>query len=207
MQQITIALYAEGTTDYRFLPEIIISELEYLLMERNVEYEIFPCLSPIRNPDGSFIERMKYMETEYEQQHLIFIHQDSDSRGNNDVLSTRWQPWSTCAENISKWVPIIPVQMTEAWMLCDRDAICDSLGIEVAQYDAVMNGRQVEMMADPKQKLRQLAQLSDSRSLSSAYELLSSRISRDRLLALNSYKAFVDDLDLALNFVFPGLHF
>ena len=106
-------------------------------------------------------------------------------------------------------VPIIPVRMTEAWMLAaDHDLLRKVIRTSIRAQDLglINRVRQVESDPDPKQTLKQIMQRAYTErshhhrevDLSPLYAPLGQRISLDRLSNVPSYQQFVDDLTATL---------
>lgn len=104
-------------------------------------------------------------------------------------------------------VPIIPIQMTEAWMLADPETLRTIIGTDIQVQMLGLPGRaqQVESDSDPKRTLSQAiqnayAQRSRRRriELGALYEPLARQISLDRLGTVPAYQQFVNDMTRVL---------
>ncbi|MCB0186586.1 MAG: DUF4276 family protein, partial [Caldilineaceae bacterium] len=105
-------------------------------------------------------------------------------------------------------VPVIPIHMTEAWMLVDHEVLLDVIGTTMQPHQLPrLSAQQIEDIADPKARLVETMQTAlasrpkrvrRQRSSSELYEPLGRRIALARLAQLPSYQRFVDDLRQAL---------
>ncbi len=145
---------------------------------------------------------------------LLFVHRDADRDGSN----ARYGEISKAVEEAKyngRWVGIVPVRMTEAWLLLDEVAIRNVVGNP--------NGRtrldlpsvaEAERMADPKSVLR-LALLTAGDVVGRRRRTMARRYPglRNRLLAnlpvggpleqLESWSRFRDDTVAALRSLEP----
>ena len=86
---------------------------------------------------------------------LLFIHRDADSAG----AAARYREIEAAvrdgARDGTSWIGVVPVHMTEAWLLLDEAAIRDVVGKPGgrAPLDLPAPGR-AERMANPKERLR-----------------------------------------------------
>ncbi|GGL97360.1 MULTISPECIES: DUF4276 family protein [Micromonospora] len=85
---------------------------------------------------------------------LIVVHRDADNAGHH----ARQQEIRTAVQPIggtAALVPVIPVRMTEAWLLLDETAIRQVAGNPRGRVDlGLPKHHQVESIADPKELLR-----------------------------------------------------
>jgi len=105
-------------------------------------------------------------------------------------------------------IPIIPVQMTEAWMLADHAALCEVIGTHLTaeQMSLAAHPHQVESDPDPKRTLstaiqKAMAQRPRRRrriDVRSVYEPLARQIDLMKLGNVPAYGQFVFDLTQAL---------
>ena len=88
---------------------------------------------------------------------LLFVHRDAES-SDDDVRRHRLEEIGRAMEGHSiRYVPIVPVRMTEAWLLIDRAAICHSAGNPNSKADISLPPlRRLEDQPDPKALLHEL---------------------------------------------------
>src|SRR5579859_897716 len=136
MFAVTLALYAEGSTDGAFLPEIILQTTEEILLdlgyshsEMNIELPYCRWEKPTDTVKrDECILRVAQETPGYD---ILIIHSDGDDRGYEQTIAELFQPGQESVLKVARdrrnevcehLVPIIPVRMTEAWMLADPDA-------------------------------------------------------------------------------------
>jgi hypothetical protein len=85
---------------------------------------------------------------------LIVVHRDADNAGSAARRSELVKAMSVAAAQ-EHLVPVIPVRMTEAWLLLDEPAIRRVAGNPRGRIPLALPKRhEVEAVADPKQALR-----------------------------------------------------
>lgn len=194
MRQLHFLFYGEGSRDFRFLPKLVERIIEVCVGRLNKEYEILPIVQFSEKLSGSFIERMREIESKGSGFDFIIIHQDTDSRDSTEVIRTRRQPWIDECIKESIWIPLFPIQMTDSWMLADKDAICSILDLPIAEYDNEMAGRRIENIADTKTILDSLVNASEEWGIGDVYDLLPRDMEIDKLRRLKGFIDFEDSL-------------
>lgn len=220
MTALVMALYAEGHADEGFLPVIIQRTAEQVLAQRG--RAVVDVLGPIilnHTIDHQFptrVERMLEAARRASGYHALIVHADADYPTRDRALAERFIPGQKEVYKISQTqelvceylVPIIPVQMTEAWMLADPDALREVIGVRLTAeaIGVPAHPHQVESDPDPKQTLntaiqKALAQRSRRRrrmDVRSVYEPLARQISLARLSGVPAYAQFMADLTRTL---------
>jgi hypothetical protein len=146
--------------------------------------------------------------------HALIVHVDADDKTPDKAMNERIEPGfelvkASQAEICKQLIPIIPIRMTEAWMLADPEAFKEVIGTNIAAKDLGLpvHPHQVESVLKPKQKLKlaiRLALAKRSRRRRSSirvgelYEPLARQISLERLSAVPAYQRFVDDFTTCL---------
>lgn len=223
MTTLVTALYAEGPTDQRFLPLIIQRTAVQILSQRG--HTIVDVLEPMLVEPPAKGERdhaILAVARRVHGYHLLFVHADADAPTATAALRQRIAPGIALVQAAQQrgetvcpdLVPIVPVQMTEAWMLADRAALLAVMGSPADHHDLAMPVRpqQVEQIADPKQQLSSIfAEALASRTrrvrrrhrIAELYEPLGRTVDLTALAQTPSYQQFVADLTqalIALNF-------
>lgn len=220
MTALVLALYAEGHADEGFLPVVIQRTAEQILAQRGrAVVDVLEPISLNHTIDRQFttrVERMLEAARRASGYHALIVHADADYPTRDRALLERFIPGQTrvhqarqAQESVCEHlVPIIPVQMTEAWMLADPDALREVIGVNLTTnaIGAPMHPHQVESDPDPKQTLnavieKALAQRARRRrriALRSIYEPLARQISLARLIGVPAYQQFVADLTQTL---------
>ena len=131
--QISYTVVADGGTD-RLLVPIIDWTIHRLDPEVDIlEPEFEKRTSSVDEYFGSYIPTTM----------LVFAHRDAEGSSINHRLSE--------FDNVSGVVPIVPVRMSEAWLLIDGDAIAQAADSRATV--AVPRLNTLEQIADPKTEL------------------------------------------------------
>ncbi len=225
MKTLALALYAEGRADERFLPILVRRTAESLLARQSTQVvDVFGPLLVNHDIDVRFpirSERLLEASRRAYGYHLLVIHADADYPEPDRALRERIQPGLEAIGEAAKsdtrlndrCVALIPVQMTEAWMLADPQALIQVIGATRTAEEMGIPTRavQVESLPNPKQTLQQSIQqaISDRPrrrrriQLSEIHEPLARQISLERLQGVPAYQTFIRDLTVALK----DLHF
>ena len=131
MRVLVLGFYAEGSTDYDFLPPIILRTAEKILAqyERSVMDEA--VVSPIRLAADQKKDRAESILLATQEAcgyHALIVHSDADDPEPDKARVERIEPGfervRQTDENVCRGlVPIIPVQAIEAWMLADYELL------------------------------------------------------------------------------------
>lgn len=218
MQYLGLALFAEGPTDYRFLPPILRRTTEELcLMEGRTTVEISEEVLKLhlyvpqeyRDEDlaTKILEAAKAAEGAY---NILFIH--TDGAGDpNAAYEQRVQPAkeriaAELSSQLERTVGVVPVREMEAWTLVDGEALRDAFGTEL---DNVALGippkpREVEGILDPKQTLKQAyakvvgAKQRRRTTAADFFEAIGERVQLSRLRQVPAFGRFEQELRTAL---------
>ncbi len=138
-RQLTYAVVADGGTDRMLIP---IMQWAVHRLDPNVE-----ILEPVfRKRTGSVAE---FLASRRPEVMLIFVHRDAE----NATLEERLREFEL--DERQDVVPVIPVRMSEAWLLIDGSAIARAAGSPKARV-SVPALREIENIANPKEKLTTL---------------------------------------------------
>jgi hypothetical protein len=207
---IQIAYTTEGTTDERFLGNIIEKTFEDLLFESDTEIEIHSPVHVIEACD-TFKEKIRAVAIKYNYFHVICIHCDSDDQDSNAVLINKINPAFDIVKNTDdackNLVAVIPVQMTEAWMLADIDLLLTEINTDktCGELNLPCKARNVETIADPKTRIKEAlraAQIGSRRrsklSISNLYTPISQKLTIRQLEQLPSFRSFKEEVRRSL---------
>ncbi|NOX45621.1 MAG: DUF4276 family protein [Chlorobi bacterium] len=203
---ITIAYTTEGTTDKRFLGNIIERTFESLLYDSNTEIEIHPPYHIIEK-GASFNEKIKNVATKYKYFHVICVHCDSDAPSAEKVLSNKIHPTFKIVENTvgacRNLVAIIPVQMTEAWMLADIELFLREINTNKScnELNLPCKTNQIEKISNPKNRIEHAIREAQSNvpkrrnklKISELYTPISQKLTLQQLEQLPSFVAFKEN--------------
>lgn len=219
---LTTALYAEGTTDDRFLPIIIQRTAKLLLMSNGAtDVDVFDPIPIDRNmvKKGNLEENLLGAAKYSNGAHILFIHQDADASTIQACMENRIKPALELINNeeevCNNIVPIIPIRSIEAWLISDAEALARVVGTHMNPGEVNLPNRpqDVERILDPKDRyievLKQLMAGRRRRRIDPGayYTRLAMEINLDKLSLVPSFKEFMDALLFALikeNFIYAN---
>ncbi len=215
MQYLGLALFAEGPTDYRFLPPILRRTTEELcLMEARTTVQIGDVLNlhtPQKYRDADLatqiLEAAKAANGAY---NILFIH--TDGAGNPEVAyNQRVQPAkeriaAELSSQLERTVGVVPVREMEAWTLVDGDALRDAFGtvLDDKALGIPPRPREVEGILDPKQTLNQAYakvvgdKQRKRRTAADFFDAIGERVQLTRLRQVPAFGRFEKELRAAL---------
>jgi hypothetical protein len=141
---------------------------------------------------------------------LLFVHRDADADG-FEVRQTEIRDALRQAGIGVSAVPIVPVRMTESWLLCSESAIrCAAGRPNSVQPLAIPSMRNLEGLADPKARFEEVlcrASERNGRKLdqfrrdipSLKYRVAELVDDFEPLLQISAFREFYRELDAALN--------
>ncbi|MCI0340879.1 MAG: DUF4276 family protein [Planctomycetales bacterium] len=152
--RVEYTLVADGPSD-RCLVGIITWTLQKALEGRDLDLiPRFADFRYLRQPPRKLEDRLRLAYSEYGGD-LLFVHRDAERQTRESRV--REIARAARAADIPRFVPVVPVRMTQAWLLIDEAAIrraADSpssfAGLEIPALNAL------EMLADPKALLTDL---------------------------------------------------
>ena len=199
--QLSIGLYTEGSTDVRFLTSIIKRTFEDVCFECQGELEVLD-IQNIRINKGTFPEDV--INAAHNSGIMILcVHTDADDSADTTVYQNKITPAlkaiENCSEDICKnIVPIIPIQMTEAWMLADKNLLKREVGTGKNDNELGIY-KDPEEYADPKETIKAVIRIANQErtkrhrkdlTISDLYLRIGQSISIDKLKNVPSYFKF-----------------
>lgn len=210
--QIFVALTTEGTTDVRFLENIVQQAFEYVASECNRDIDIISyTLETTKVGKDSFADYVVAAAKEglTAGATTIAVHSDSDRNTYDERKAYNFVPAkeAVCAlsndEACKLITPIIPVRMIEAWMLADKPLLKIEIGTTLSDHDLGIDGNP-EQMADPKERITVAIRTANDRAkhkcpvrnvdISDLYETLGQSLDPEKLMRLESYQRFLDEI-------------
>lgn len=203
--QLFVGYTFEGTTDKSFFKSIIertISDILCCYGNKDVEIKLIPF-----NKDGDkFVEqsinsiKKGFIENSTD---IFFIHSDADDSTNSVVMNSKFNP---LFEKITEFdelkecaiVPIIPIYMTESWMLADFDLFKKEIITNKTKSQLNLSGNS-EQFSNPKLRIVEALRVTNNElpkkrrkdlSISDLYQIIGQKIEIRKLLTLESYKEF-----------------
>lgn len=205
MKQVIIGFATEGPTDVRFLESIIQRSFEDVAFECNGQVEVLP-VQYIEKQSGGFIDMVKNCARRSEELGIMVlcIHADAEGASDANTFNNKIKPAfsvidATMNEPVCKnLVTIVPVQMSEAWMLSDKDLLKTEIGTNKSNLELGLH-RAPESYSDPKKAIddaiRTARQATTRRrrhelTIAELYLPIGQKITLDKLEKLSSYKKF-----------------
>lgn len=211
-RMLVVGLATEGETDIRFLNDVVLRSIEHLVYtECSQDVDIF--VNPIRAEKGESFE--DYVRNSIRRgveecgMMALAMHSDSDKDSYEERFLHKFTPvlesLKANPEGCDLLIPIIPVRMTEAWMLADKELFKDEIGSDDTDAELGLDKRP-ESIADPKMlienDLRMLARKRsrkyDAVAISELYDMLGSKVSVEKLSLLPSFVKFLESVRGAL---------
>jgi hypothetical protein len=202
---LTIAYTTERTTDQRFLESIILKVFEELAFECEGVIEVYnPLFIKFPKKNGFVNDAISLSIEAYKIGiNVLCVHVDADSNKDDDVIEFKIDPAFTAINgidnngNCKNLVAIIPIHMTEAWMLADKDLLKEEIGTNMSNTDLGIN-RHPESIANPKKTIENAINIAqadlpkrrDKTTISDLYQPIGQKITTEKLEALNSFNKF-----------------
>lgn len=214
MKQLFIGLVAEGTTDVRFLKNVIYKSVLELSWECDTMVEVFD-IREITASGNTFVDKMLDASRIAQQDFSISflcIHADSDSKSVNEVMDNKFKPFlealdSKDGQEFCKLiVPTIPIQMIESWMLADKALLKRLINAEQISDADLGLDKSPESYADPKEAINNAIRIAlegkpkkrrNQIKISDLYENLGNELSLEQLRGIPSFCTFEDNVMIA----------
>lgn len=210
--QVIVALTTEGSTDVRFLENIVKQAFEYVSFECSKNIEIlYQTLSTRKIGQGSFANYVVEAAKEAAEcgATTVAVHSDADKNTYDERRTYNFIPAIDAVNaeepgKICKQItPVIPVRMIEAWMLADKELFRREVGTNLSDFDLDIEG-DPEKMADPKKKITLAIRTANKRAthkkpvkdidISDLYEILGQSLDVEKLMEMDSYCRFLDEI-------------
>ena len=216
IKQIIIALATEGSSDHRFLPNIIQRTFERVAFEDQQEIEIFEpiCLSQISG-ENIREKAKKYAIQAVEKGAMVLcFHADADDKTDENAFNERINPAFNAIKSdkgdlCKNLVAIVPIQMTEAWMLADKELLKKQLCTKKSDSELAID-KHPESFSNPKETIKNAINKAregiakryrNKLKIDDLYSPLATTIELSKLESLSSYKKF----EKAVRDIFPQL--
>jgi hypothetical protein len=200
-----ITLIAEGTSDEALVPIIV-----WAVQQAGVTADLEVRRADLRglpNKPSSLGEKVS-IAYELFPCEIIVVHRDADSAGRQTRLEEIERAVGPLLLTVP-YVGLIPVKMTEAWLLFDEAALRNAAGNPHSKCQlSVPKTSNIENVADPKHLLfeqlriaseltgRRLAKFDRSRARSQVAEYIDDF---SPLRTLDAFRSFEEDLKAALS--------
>lgn len=209
---ILAGLFTEGTTDDRFLLSVLERTLEDVAFDCTGDIETRVEAISINKKDLSFNDQVLQASKEAFDKFrilLLFVHTDSDDVDDEVIFKSKISPAqkllseqdadSYCIHMIA----VVPVQMTESWMIADRNLLKSEIGIVKTDAELGIN-QNPESLTDPKRTIEEIIRLSredvtkrkrsKGLQISDLYQIIGQKVELSELVKLSSYMKFKTSL-------------
>lgn len=204
-------LFTEGTTDVRFLSSVVERTLIDVVFDFAGEFETKVEVITINKSGLNFnqqiIEASRFAFDKFGVV-FLFVHTDSDASTDELIFRTKIVP---AEENLllqddvhcKHIVAIVPIQMTESWMLADKNLLKEEIGIEKTDAELGIH-LNPEAITNPKSLIENIIRLSKEDlpkrrrnrglNISDLYQIIGQKIEISELEKLSSYVKFKNSL-------------
>lgn len=206
-KQIFIGVVTEGSTDERFLMNIIQRTFESVAIQCVGEIEVISSMLHNVDKGDSFSDLVLDASRKSIQQlgaMTVVVHTDSDTDTYKERYQHKFDPALATLDNYKGdenycniITPLIAVRMIEAWMLADKTLLKEEIGTTLSD-SALGIARDPEKIADPKAVIAEAIRIAtdgksrrrQSLSIAELYGSIGNAVSLDALLSLSSYRMF-----------------
>ena len=208
---LNICLYTEGTTDIRFLENIVQQTYERAAIQAYGEIDIELHVITIDKTGLNFTQQVLKAAQKAKQEYgdtIICVHSDADRSSIDNTLNTKFVPAQRCLLEQEKdscsriLVNLIPVHMTEAWILADKQLLKRQIGTTLSDTELNLN-KDPESISNPKQAIENAIRIARQNivkrrrrnlGIGELYAPLGQLINIDQLMDLKSYRQFWDNV-------------
>lgn len=204
-------LFTEGTTDVRFLSSVVERTLEEVALDCTGDIETKVEIVSISKTGLNFNEQVLEVSKLAHEKYgvlILFVHTDSDSVNDDLVFQTKIIPAQknlleqddVCCKHI---IAIVPIQMTESWMLADKELLKEEIGIEKADAELGIH-LNPESITNPKNVIENIIRMSKEDlpkrrrnkglNIADLYQIIGQKIELTELDKLSSYLKFKNSL-------------
>jgi len=208
---ILAGLFTEGTTDNRFLSSVVQRTLEEVAFDCTGDIETKVEIIAIKKTGLNFneqvLEASRYAFEKFGIT-LLFVHTDSDLPSDELIFQTKIIPaQKTLLEQDNNYcknmIAIVPIQMSESWMIADKQLLKDEIGIEKTETELGIH-LNPESITNPKSIIENIIRLSKEELtkrkrnkglvISDLYQIIGQKIEISELDKLSSYMKFKTSL-------------
>lgn len=219
---ILAGLFTEGTTDVRFLESIVKKTLVDVAFECSgeieTELEIININKTGLNFNQQVLEASKKASIDFSVL-ILFVHTDADGVNGEIIFQSKIIPAkeflniyedNSICKNV---VAIVPIQMTESWMLADKELLKSEIGIAGTDFELGIH-KNPEEITNPKAAIEKVIQLSKENQtkrkrnkglmISDLYQIIGQKVELSELEKLPSYlkfKSSLREMFIELNFL------
>jgi len=211
-EMLIIGLHAEGSTDYRFLKPVIRRTIEEIILDCDRDIELHDIVDIDKKMRKKYIEDVLFASEEAYTSGIkcLILHCDADSNSVDYVMSSKINPAKEFVEQefkknsvyCTRLIPLIPIYMTEAWMLADLELLKSEINAEKIDNKILGFTKKAENYSDPKEIIKSAISIAQKNTtkhrrtfnISELYRLLGNKISLKKLKELDSYQLFYQEI-------------
>ena len=157
---LTIGYTVEGSTDQRFLHNIIRRTFEEIALDCKGMIEVYEPVYIKFDRKNGFAEDVLNLSAQAFRRgiNIFCIHVDADGATDEVAWAHKLVPafeivaQSANSETCKNLVAVVPVYMSEAWMLADKSLLKEEIGTELSNQDLQLT-QAPERIANPKQSI------------------------------------------------------
>lgn len=209
---ILTGLFTEGTTDVRFLSSVVERTLQQIVFDCTGDIETQVELINIEKSGLSFNEQvLEASKVAFDKFGILilFVHTDSDSLNDETVLKHKINPVIDLLSQQDKGkyctdlVAIVPIKMTESWMIADKELLKSEIGIDKTDFELGIH-LNPETIGNPKNQIQEIIRMSKESQtkrrrngglqISGLYQIIGQKVDLSHLDKLSSYSKFKDAL-------------
>ena len=140
---------------------------------------------------------------------ILFVHTDSDSLDDEGVFNAKINPVTYLlsqqdnAAYCTHLVAIVPIKMTEAWMIADKELLKSEIGIDKTDFELGIH-LNPEIIGNPKNQIQEIIRMSkesqtkrrrnEGLQISGLYQIIGQKVDLSHLGKLTSYIKFKNAL-------------
>lgn len=209
---ILAGLFTEGTTDVRFLSSVVERTLEDVAFDCTGDIETKLEIISIDKKGLGFTQQV--LRASKSSLHrfgvlLLFVHTDSDYINDEVIFNSKIVPANEALllqdekEYCKIMVAIVPIQMTESWMIADKELLKSEIGIEKTDAELGIH-LNPESINNPKDIIENIIRISKEDltkrkrnkglDISDLYQIIGQKIELSELEKLSSYLKFKNSL-------------
>lgn len=209
-KQIFVGLTTEGTTDVRFLENVVKRTFEDVAFECTQDVEVYLYVVPSSKIGKTFPQYVKDTSRLAMEKYGVMslaVHTDADKNTYENRIANKIEPARKELENLDEneycklLTPVIPVRMMEAWMLADKVLFKEEIGTNLSNAELGID-REPEMMADPKSIIEEALRIATNAlpkrrnrpTIAELYEVIGNSINTKSLMTLSSYRKFKEEV-------------
>ena len=206
---VTIGLLCEGATDERFLLSVIKRTFDEVALECVSQLEVYdPEL--VDGKGATFVAAVQQAATHAQEQGIMVlcVHTDADSADDRNAFEFKINPAFSAVvgpQYCEALVAVVPIRMTEAWMLADAELLREEIDPVGNAIDLSLPARP-ESEHDPKETITELIRLAlasrsrrqrDQLRIGDLYQPIGQKLNLQKLERLSSYQRFKESVRAA----------